>query len=267
MSMIRNAILLIMLVMALGASAGDFVVEKNVRYSEAGERCVADVLHPADTAVRLPVIIWFHGGGLTGGERFIPQQLADGDYVVVAPGYRLMPGASLENCIDDAAAAIAWVIRNIADYGGDPSRVFVSGHSAGGYLTSMIGLDKKWLAAYGVDADSLAGLIPFSGQTITHFAHRERKGLSPLTPMVDEMAPLYHVRKDAPPYVIITGDRELELYGRYEENAYMWRMMRLVGHPATFIYELDGYNHGDMAVPAFHILINHIKKILSDGKN
>ena len=263
----RYATLLLMLVMALGAVAGDFIVEKNVRYSEAGERCVADVLHPADTAARMPVIVWFHGGGLTGGDKFIPEQLAGGDFVVVAPSYRLLPEASLEDCIDDAAAATAWVIKNIARFGGDPSRVFVSGHSAGGYLTSMIGLDKKWLARYGCDADSLAALIPFSGQVITHFAHREQKGLSPLTPMVDEMAPLYHVRKDAPPYIIISGDRELELYGRYEENAYMWRMMKLTGHPATYIYELDGYNHGDMAAPAHHIMINHIKKILSDGKN
>ncbi len=129
----------------------------------------------------------------------------------------------------------------------------------------MIGLDKKWLKKYGHDADSLAGLIPFSGQVITHFAQRELKGLSPLTPMVDDKAPLYHVRKDAPPYIIITGDREMELFGRYEENAYMWRMMKLTGHPQVYIYELDGYNHGDMEKPAHHIMLNHIKNILSDG--
>ncbi|MDE6403128.1 MAG: alpha/beta hydrolase, partial [Muribaculaceae bacterium] len=70
-------------------------------------------------------------------------------------------------------------------------------------------------------------------------------------------------RPDCPPYVIITGDSELELFGRYEENAYMWRMMKLVGHPEVYIYKLDGYNHGDMAAPAFHILKNHIKDILN----
>lgn len=62
--------------------------------------------------------------------------------------------------------------------------------------------------------------------------------------------------------MIITGDREQELYGRYEENAYMWRMMKLTGHPYVFIYELDGYNHGDMAAPAHHILKKHVKDLL-----
>lgn len=254
-----------MLAAILPAAAREFTTD-TIRYSDAGQRCVADVFHPADKGDALPVIVWFHGGGLTGGNRFIPRQLAGGDYVVVAPNYRLLPDASLDQVIDDAAAATAWVLDHIADYGGDPTKVFVSGHSAGGYLTSMIGLDKKWLAKYGHDADSLAALIPFSGQVITHFAHRQQKGLSPLTPMVDEMAPLYHVRPDAPPYIIITGDREQELYGRYEENAYMWRMMKLTGHPQVYIYELGGYDHGAMADPAHHIMINHIKKILKNDR-
>lgn len=225
-------------------------------------RCVMDIYGPQEVTQQKPVIIWFHGGGLTGGERFVPEQLKTGDYVVVAPGYRLLPDATLDDCIDDAAAVTAWVMDSIAAYGGNPKQIFVAGHSAGGYLTSMIGLDKKWLGKYGKDPDTLAALIPYSGQVITHFAQREKLGLSPLTPTIDEYAPLYYVRPDAPPYIIITGDREQELYGRHEENAYMWRMMKLVGHPYVYIYELDGYNHGDMVEPAHHILKHHIKQIL-----
>ena len=97
-------------------------------------------------------------------------------YVVVAPNYRLIPEVDVEQCIDDAAEAVAWTFRNIEKYGGDPSKIFVTGHSAGGYLTSMIGLDKKWLDKYGIDADSIAGLIPYSGQVITHFSDRKSKG-------------------------------------------------------------------------------------------
>ena len=101
----------------------------------------------------------------------------------------------------------------------------------------------------GKDADSIAGLIPFSGQVITHFSDRKSKGIGELTPYVDSNAPLFHVRKDAPPYIIVTGDAELELYGRYEENLYMWRMMKLNGHPDVKIYKLDGFNHGQMSHP------------------
>ncbi len=73
----------------------------------------------------------------------------------------------------------------------------MSGHSAGGYLASMVGLDKRWLARHGVDADQIAGLIPFSGHAITHFTIREERGLPGTQPVVDDLAPLYHVRAAA----------------------------------------------------------------------
>ncbi len=220
------------------------------------------VIHNHQDAKDLPVKEWFHGGGLTGGQKFIPAVLMDHGYVVVAPNYRLIPDVTVTECIDDAAEAVAWVINNIDQYGGDPTKVFVSGHSAGGFLTSMIGLDKTRLEKYGVDADSLAALIPYSGQVITHFSDRKSQGIGELTPWVDRNAPLFYVRKDAPPYIIITGDAEEELYGRYEENLYMWRMMKLTGHPDVKIYKLDGYNHGDMAAPAHHILLNEANRLL-----
>ncbi|MBF4212730.1 alpha/beta hydrolase, partial [Pseudomonas donghuensis] len=77
----------------------------------------------------------------------------------------------------------------------------------------------------------------------------------------------YHVRKDAAHLVLIAGDRNIELFGRYEENAYMWRMMNLIGRPDTQLYELGGYGHGAMAQPAFHILIQTIHKMLGEKYN
>ena len=241
-----------------------FTEKLNISYNPEWERCVMDIYSPQDpeSAEPLPVIVWFHGGGLTGGEKFLPEQLKTGEYIVVAPNYRLLPNVSIDQCIDDAATAVAWVMDSISGYGGDPDKIFVSGHSAGGYLTSMIGFDKSWLEKHGKDADKIKGLIPFSGQSITHFAQRQKLGISELTPTIDEFAPLFHIRKEAPPYIIITGDRELELYGRYEENAYLYRMLKLQGHPFIRIYELDGYDHGEMHNPAYHILKNSIKEIL-----
>ena len=128
--------------------------------------------------------------------------------------------------------------------GGDTSLIFVSGYSAGGYLTNMIGLDKRWLKTYSIDANRIAGLISFSGHTITHFTIREERGIPGTQPIIDDLAPLYHVRADAPPLILITGDRELEMLGRYEENAYLMRMMKVAGHTKTKLYEMDGYDHG-----------------------
>ncbi len=227
------------------------------------DRCKLDIYYP-ENVEDFPTVVWFHGGGLTSGEKFIPEQLKNSELAIVSVNYRLLPQANLSDCIDDAAAAIAWTFKEISEYGGDPNKIFISGHSAGGYLAAMVGLDKKWLYVYGIDSDAIAGLIPFSGHAISHFAYRQSKGMKDTQPSIDEFAPLYYVRPDAPPLIIISGDREMELLGRYEENAYFWRMMKVAGHTETYLYELGGYNHGDMATPAFHILKNHIKMILKE---
>ena len=83
---------------------------------------------------------------------------------------------------------------------------------------------------------------------------------------MDQYAPLYHVRPDAPPLLLITGDRELELLGRYEENAYLMRMMKVAGHKDTRLYELDGYGHG-MTEPAFPLLLKEVQRITKNKKS
>ncbi|MBS2097498.1 alpha/beta hydrolase [Carboxylicivirga linearis] len=224
------------------------------------ERCVLDIYYP-ENVDGYATIVWFHGGGLTGGQKEIPEALKNKGVAVVGVNYRLYPKVKAPEYINDAAAAVAWVMKNIANYGGDSTLVFVSGHSAGGYLTSMVGLDKSYLAKHDVDANNIAGLIPFSGHTITHFTVRKERGIPGEQPIIDSLAPLYHVRADAPPMLLITGDRELEMLGRYEENAYMFRMMKVAGHKDIRLFELDGYNHG-MTEPAFPLLINEVNRIV-----
>lgn len=268
----RNKILpfLVAVFSAGGLSAQDhaqprvYKTKTEIVYREStdpliNEMCRLDFYYPADRK-NFATIVWFHGGGLTGGKRDIPKQLKEQDLAVVGVDYRLSPKVKVTDCIDDAAASIAWVLENTERFGGSKEKVFVSGHSAGGYLTSMIGLDKSWLAKYDVDTDEIAGLVPFSGHTITHFTVRKERGIDGKQPLLDSMAPLFHVRDDAPPLLLITGDRELEMLGRYEENAYMWRMMQVVGHEDTTLHELDGFNHGQMAEPAFPLLLRFVKK-------
>ncbi len=223
------------------------------------ERCKLDVYYPQNLK-NFTTVVWFHGGGLTSGEKSIPERLKNHNLAVVAVNYRLSPKVKSPAYIDDAAAAVVWVFKNIAKYGGDPQKIVVSGHSAGGYLATMIGLDKHYLAAYGIDANSIEKLVPFSGQMITHFEIRKERGIKDTQPVIDEFAPLFHVRADASPLYLITGDRELEMLGRYEENAYMCRMMKLSGHKQTTLYELDGFDHGGMADPGFDLLLKILRK-------
>lgn len=247
----------------------NYKVEQNILYRNAleaetdsyiAERCRLDIYYPVDIK-NFITVVWFHGGGINSGNKFIPEQLTEKGIAVVAANYRLSPAVKSPAYIEDAAAAIAWTFNNIVRYGGDPSKIVVSGHSAGGYLASMAGLDKRWLEKYGIDANNIAMLVPFSGHAITHFTIREERGIKGTQPVTDEFAPLYHVRDDSPPLILITGDRELEILGRYEENAYLWRMMKVAGHKETRLFELDGFDHGGMASPAYEILLKEIKNL------
>ncbi len=259
-------VLLILGAWCVGALAQSYKQVNDIPYTSKTdayslERLKLDVYHP-DGVTGCPVVIWFHGGGLEGGSKEIPAQLREKGIVVVGVNYRLLPRVTVREILDDAAEAVAWVFRHIADYGGDTRKIVVTGHSAGGYISMILCLDKKWLAAYGVDADSVMMYVPFSGQAITHYNVRKMQGIPPLQPTIDEYAPLYWVRGDCPPLVLICGDRELELYGRYDENQYLARMMKLAGHQQTYLYEIDGHGHGGMVAPGFHILETHLKQML-----
>lgn len=249
-----------------------YVTEKNIHYYADSvnkkdpyitSQCLLDIYYPKG-AKNYATIVWFHGGSITGGSREIPTALMEKGYAVIGVEYRLSPKVTAPAYIEDAAAAVAWAFQHIGSYGGSPGLIFVSGHSAGGYLGMMITLDKKYLRKYNIDANSIAALIPFSGQAITHFTVRNERGIKDTQPVIDEYAPLYHVREDAPPMLLITGDRELELLGRYEENAYLWRMMKLAGHKRTRLYELDGFDHGGMPQPAFPLLLKEVAAIIKE---
>ncbi len=271
----RNLLLVLFIFSGLliQAQKQEYRVKLNIPYySEAvnhsdpyiKERCVLDIYYP-ENIKGFATVVWFHGGGLTGGSKEIPEALKQKGICVIGVNYRLSPKVNAPKYIEDAAAAVAWVFRNIGQFGGDSSLIFVSGHSAGGYLTLMVGLDKKWLNADGIDANRIAGLIPFSGQTITHFTVRKERGIPETQPVIDEYAPLFHVRADAPPLLLITGDRELELLGRYEENAYLMRMMKIIGNKQTRLYELQGYGH-NMTEPGFPLLLNEVHRIIDEER-
>lgn len=261
----RIALFIAALVMAAAASAREYSYEKDILYKGAPDEytekmCRLDIAYEKGTEGR-PVIVWFHGGGLTKGKKGTPAPLQKDGAVIVGVGYRFVSEVSVEETLDDAAAAVDWVLKNISRYGGDLSRIYLAGHSAGGYIVSMIGLNKEYLAKYGIDPDKqVAALVPYSGQVITHYAHRRKLGIPALTPTIDHLAPLSYVRGDAAPMLIISGDREMELYGRYEENAYFVRMLRLNGHKDITFLEVDGFGHGDMAQPAHMLLLKYIKQ-------
>jgi acetyl esterase/lipase len=277
----RSALFIIALFVAAGFSATGqkkqneavkkaYRLEENILYRDslkeqldeyALKNCRLDLYYPPDTKA-FATVVWFHGGGLSGGNKEIPEMLKKQGFAVVGAEYRKNPKVKCPVYLEDAAAVVAWVFRNIGRFGGDTTKIYLSGHSAGGYLDLMLGMDKRWLAAYGTDAGRIAGLLPLSPQVITHFKIRDERGLRDTEVVVDEFAPIHYISKDLPPIVIITGDRELEMLGRYEENAYFVRMMKLVGNMRIKLFELEGFAHSPMKEPGLYLMLDELKKMM-----
>ena len=156
--------------------------------------------------------------------------------------------------------AVAWVFDNIAKYGGNNEQIYVSGHSAGGYLTLMVALAKEYMAKYGADADKIAKAYPVSGQTVTHYTIRKERGLPDGIPVIDEYAPMTHASRGGAPMILISGDRELEMLARYEENIHLQALLKNFGHDSV-LYEMQGFNHVSVLAPAVALITSDIKKL------
>lgn len=239
---------------------------RNISYTSADEtdayrkeRCVLDIYYP-ETDKGFATLVWFHGGGLEGGNKELLDGFRRQGFAVVSVNYRLFPKCKCPDYIDDAAMAVAWVFDNIAKYGGNNEQIYVSGHSAGGYLTLMVALAKEYMAKYGVDADKIAKAYPVSGQTVTHYTIRKERGLPDGIPVIDEYAPMTHASRRGAPMILISGDRELEMLARYEENAHLQALLKNFGHDSV-LYEMQGFNHVSVLAPAVALITSDIKKL------
>ncbi len=219
------------------------------------ERCKLDVYLPS-SGNDWPVLVWFHGGALKKGDKRgtpndgvkteqIATSLAADGMAVVCPNYRFSPEVNLPAYLEDAAAAVAWTKQHLAEHGADVKRLFIGGHSAGGWIAFMLGLDAQFLKQQGLERSEVAGLIPVSGQTVTHSTVREEKGLGRFTIIADEAAPLRFIQKETPPMLIIYGDNDLP--GRADENELLIEMMIAAGNKGITGLLVPERDHGTIA--------------------
>ncbi|MGV3662516.1 MAG: alpha/beta hydrolase [Prosthecobacter sp.] len=201
------------------------------------ERCKLDLYLPTDKK-DFPTLVWFHGGGLTAGSKDSPKTCAIGRGLaqegvgMVVVNYRLSPKAKYPAYVEDAASAVAWTLKNIAQHGGDPKRVFVGGHSAGGYLTLLLGMDARHLAKHGVKHSDLAGLIPVSGQVMTHYTVRGERGVGKYSILADDAAPArWAEAKGIAPMLVLWADKEMETRG--EENVFLVSLLKAAKQKVT----------------------------------
>lgn len=230
-------------------------VEKNLPYRVADGldpyetgRCKLDLYLPA-TAKDSPVVVWFYGGGLEAGSKddeatvAAVRHLARSGIVVAVPDYRLFPRAKFPAYLDDAAAATAWVIREIHRFGGDGRQVFLAGHSAGAWLGYMLALDQGYLKKHGLSNRDLRGLVAISGQTFTHSTIRKERGVPDpgVTPVIDPDSPCYQARPDAPPILAICAGGDTP--DRKAENLYLMALLDRLKHTGHRYLEVPDRDH------------------------
>ena len=280
-SILRNAALFAFAMQASALSAIEFRIERDIPYrspeslAQEGEyarsRCLLDMRFPVGVT-NFATVVYFHGGGIVKGSQggfCWPKEAMDCDPVAqVSGGYRLLTNATPAQAVSDAAAAVAWTLKNISRYGGDPKKVFVTGISAGGYLTAMVGLDYRWLAKHDLKPTDLAGIIPLTGQMTKHFNVRKIgfNDMDPqFVPKVDEWAPLYHVSTNAlPPCCFLAGGRDIEWKARVEENELLAASLRACGHKNIEFRETEG-NHGGGVYPSRYYLRDFVMKTCNAG--
>ncbi|TAL00702.1 MAG: alpha/beta hydrolase [Rhodospirillaceae bacterium] len=184
---------------------------------EAGPRHQLDIYAPAakDThgAGGVPVVVFFYGGGWTSGDRsiyrFLGAALAARGVMVVVPDYRLYPEVKFPAYMYDAAAAVAWTRAHAAEFGGDPGRIFIMGHSAGGQIAGLLALNDDYLKSVGLSPADLAGMIglagPYDFLPLTNPVYKVIFGPEDQWP---KSQPITYANAHAPPMLLVTGSSD-----------------------------------------------------------
>ncbi|HEY4145255.1 alpha/beta hydrolase [Pinirhizobacter sp.] len=180
-----------------------------------------DVYRPAD-AVNAPVVVFFYGGSWTGGKRqwyrFVGTALASRGIVAVIPDYRKYPRVKMDGFMADAARAVAWTHAHAGEFGGDASRLFIMGHSAGGHIAGLLATDGHWLQAQGMTTRELAGFIGLAGvYDFVPIASNEKDMLGMFGHLPSEQhraQPIDFVDGDEPPMLLLHGlaDKEVDVH-------------------------------------------------------
>ncbi len=196
-------------------------------------------LYLPDAAPR-GTIIWFHGGGLEGGSRqsiLFANDLTDAGFAVASASYRLYPNAHFPDYVEDAADAAAYIHANYERLGaGGP--LYVTGQSAGAFLTMLLALDRSRLARHGLTPEDFAGFVSDSAQMTAHFRVLAERGFDSRLERIDETAPIFFLDPEItpPPMLIIHYSEDVPC--RPEQNRLFMRNL-MVLHPEADVSHVE----------------------------
>ncbi|RAK65633.1 alpha/beta hydrolase [Phenylobacterium kunshanense] len=200
----------------------------------AGPRQMLDVYAPRGARGQAPVAVFFYGGSWDSGRRqdynWVGRALASKGFVAVVADYRLYPEVKYPGFLEDGAQAVRWSVENAPRFGGDPDRIVLVGHSAGAYNAVMLGLDRRYLSAAGVDparVRAIAGLSgPYDFLPIRSDITERIFGGAPDLPSTQ---PLAFVGPQSPPAFLATGEADSMVWPK--NTIALARSLRAAGVP------------------------------------
>jgi acetyl esterase/lipase len=197
----------------------------------------------------LPVVVFFYGGSWDSGNRasykFIGEAMTSQGFIAVIPDYRVYPEVLFPGFMEDPAKAAKWIKLHAAEFGGDPERVFLAGHSAGAHIAAMLVLDPEFLAKQNSKPADFAGMIGLAGPY--DFLPLKSDRLKTIFGPEDQRAksqPINFVSGNNPPMLLMVGTKDGTVWPRNTYN--LAAKIKAAGGPVEVV-EFAGYGHVDMA--------------------
>ena len=209
-----------------------------------------DVYRPLPPALPVvgarPLVVFFYGGTWTTGERasykFVGEALASQGAVVVMPDYRLSPQATYPVFVRDSARAVRWAIDNAVRLGADPGKIYVMGHSSGGYNAAMVALDARWLREVGASPKQLAGWIGLAGPyEFLPIGNPDAQVAFNWPDTPPDSQPMAHVSAASPPALLMAASKD-KLVDPVRNTRQMVTRLRAAGVPVQ-TREFDDLSH------------------------
>lgn len=199
-----------------------------------------DIYRPVTALPDAPVVVFFYGGSWNSGSRddygFVGEALASRGIMVVIADYRLYPRVRYPLFLQDGAQAVAWAYQHSAEYGGDPRKLYVMGHSSGAYNAAMLALDPQWLAGVGLSPSVFKGWIGLAGPY--DFLPIENRDVRPVFFYPDsppDSQPINHVSQSAPPSLLIASVDD-NLVNPKRNTGGLAKKLRAAGVPVEEFY-------------------------------
>ena len=235
------------------------VVTRNIDY-------IGDAVHEKDKDLldiympkgkkEVPVVVYFHGGALLRGNKSlgvnIGLKVAEKGVGLISANYRLSPDFQHPMHVNDAAAATAWVLENIATYGGDPKKVYVCGHSAGGYLAALIAIDSTLKSTSDILYNQIKGTIPISPFLYVEETAKDRIEKDPIHTTIWSNDPQKWGAASVTPHILPRRDNILLIYAdgdedwRKEQNERFAKAMSEAGNSQVRTEEVPNRDHSSL---------------------